>query len=187
MYTYYPELTYLRVKIASLMAEAKIIRRAERQTLSIETKRLVRQAVKQGVSRDDIQAAMDRTSFDIETGHNAGAQALRAIRRSIRPKRNTLSTYLGLTNHRKGTVRAEARAAQLAYAYLRGKRYAKTEALPYGRANGELQAHEKAFPTHRVAELVLRFGNPLQVKPSGDAVLNTCRAIERWYEGCCTN
>lgn len=68
---------YLRVKIKSLAAEAKIIRHEERR-------------FKPRISHDD-------------------------------------QTYFGLRDHRIFVVRAEARATQIAYGFLRGRSYAQIE------------------------------------------------------------
>lgn len=57
--------------------------------------------------------------------------------------------YIGLHHHRTYDVRNEARSAQLAYAYLRGKTYKETENAKHSQPNA-----------NRIAEIVRKFGLP---------------------------
>ena len=98
-------LAYLKVKIKSLAAEAKIIRHEEEVWRHRETER-------------------------------------------GRP------TFFGLREHRKHDVRTEARAAQLAYAFIRGRPYSHTE--PTGKDNGGRQSNPIAWD--RVMKLAAKYG-----------------------------
>ncbi len=99
-------LVYLRVKIKSLAAEARIIRTEEQ--------------------------------------------------RFPRGWRNN-PTYFGLRNHRTFDVRREARAALLAYAYLRGRLYSSVEGGGEELPNTERQ---RSLPDHlRIVQLIYKFGN----------------------------
>ncbi len=98
-------LAYLKVKIKSLAAEAKIIRHDEEVWRYRET----------------------------DKG---------------RP------TFFGLRQHRIWDVRNEARSAQLAYAFLRGKPYATTE--PTGKDNGSRQSNPIDWT--RVTKIAVKYG-----------------------------
>jgi hypothetical protein len=98
-------LAYLKVKIKSLAAEARIIRHAEEVWRHRE--------------------------------HDKG-----------RP------TFFGLRSHRIWDVRNEARAAQLAYAYLRGRPYAVVE--PTGKDNGGRQSNP--IDWQRVTKIAAKYG-----------------------------
>jgi hypothetical protein len=98
-------LAYLKVKIKSLAAEARIIRHEEEVWRHRETER-------------------------------------------GRP------TFFGLRSHRKLDVRTEARAAQLAYAFLRGRPYSHTE--PTGKDNGSRQSNPIDWV--RVTKLAAKYG-----------------------------
>jgi hypothetical protein len=98
-------ITYLKIKIKSLAAEAKIIR--------------------------------------LEEGRWPGTSTVRH----------------GLHEHRIHEVRSEARAALLAYGYLRGRRYAQLEA-PIGN-DAPNRRQTNAIDWIKVAKLVAKFGpNP---------------------------
>lgn len=68
----------------------------------------------------------------------------------------TYFTLFGLTNHRRHIVRDEARAAQLAYGYLRGRRYRQLERWCY-----------TPPPLERAARLVGKFGQPDPTRNTG--------------------
>ena len=59
------------------------------------------------------------------------------------------SLYSGLRAHRVNEVRGEARAAHVAYAFLRGKTFASVE-----------QPGSKGLPMGRVVDLVAKYGGP---------------------------
>ena len=59
------------------------------------------------------------------------------------------SLYSGLRAHRVNEVRGEARAAHVAYAFLRGKTFASVE-----------QPGSKELPVGRVVDLVAKYGGP---------------------------
>jgi len=75
---------------------------------------------------------------------------------------------LSLRDHRKEVVRPEARAAQLALAFLRGRPYAELEAKCHPVSIGEFHAHWK-----RVHKNVVEFGDP-GIKPE---------TLELWRKG----
>lgn len=106
---------YLKAKVASLAAEARIIRKlearqAERMRRAYQAERFVEQAEAHRVRK-------------------------------------------GLSAHRRGVVRSEARAAQLAMAFIRGKRYRSVEAW----------THE-APRWDRVEQLVRKYAPRLAVR-----------------------
>ena len=63
-------------------------------------------------------------------------------------------TFFGLRAHRTWDVRNEARAAQLAYAFLRGKPYSVTE--PTGKDNGGRRSNPTDWA--RVTKIAAKYG-----------------------------
>ena len=75
------------------------------------------------------------------------AAEARIIRREETKWRGDSSVRSSLRKHRTGVVRREARASQLAYGFLRGRRYAQLEKAESVRADWT-----------RVASLVTKYG-----------------------------
>lgn len=93
---------YLKVKIKSLAAEAKIIRQEERKWLH-SARRL-----------------QSRITSEPNCGPGLSTRLSRAC-----------DLLGGLGRHRKFDVREESRASLLAYGFLRGRRYSQMEAKCY--------------------------------------------------------
>jgi hypothetical protein len=79
---------------------------------------------------------------------------------------------LGLHSHRVNDVRSEARAAQLAYGYLRGRSYSAMEFNPHAEPNWG-----------RVAALISKYGPVAKV--AAEAVLEWSRAAELGNAAAC--
>lgn len=120
--------TYLQVKIASLAAEARIIRGKERTAL--ETARYAKR----------------HNTPDVDISYKL---------------------YHELYRHRTWDVRHEARAAQLALGFLRGRAYQTMELKTY-------------TPPHwfRVAELVRKYGGVYEKMPTK----RLAELLETWAE-----
>jgi hypothetical protein len=104
---------FLKVKLKSLMAEARIIRKEERKLLPPPLPR----PPKQGCPSEElVQYHLDK----------ATARARRAAWKYDHEKREAL--YF----HRIRDVRDEARATLLAYGFLRGRKYRQMEARTRG-------------------------------------------------------
>lgn len=73
-------------------------------------------------------------------------------------------TFWGLRNHRTNDVRNEARAAQLAYGFLRGRDYRQLESKSYSTP-----------PLKRTTDLIRKYGRP------GDKL--HIKDVERWLDG----
>lgn len=108
----------LRVKIKSLAAEAAIIRREEHRFPSrAQRKRAIRTAY--------ANAGLDRNSIAEVRAGKAPKPNLELPRWASRNRSNEV--YNDLHRHRTIDVRREARAAQLAYAFLRHRPYETVE------------------------------------------------------------
>lgn len=131
-----PELV---VKIASLGAEARIIRRMEEKerrrarvaetqillvdggtTLSHRRSRLLDPSLPHG-SSEDHKTAQDALALAAFPTPRRSREALVNIAAEAR------ESFRSLHDHRRGAVGREARVALLAYAYLRGRKYAEVE------------------------------------------------------------
>lgn len=89
-----------------------------------------------------------------ERRHLTAERHLRQTRPSIFDGGGTTNhsrAYFGLRDHRTGIVRSEARAAQLAYGFLRGLEYSQME----GSAK---RGPRSSPPKARVLELVRKYG-----------------------------
>ena len=105
-------LSYLRVKIRSLAVEATIIR-AEEQKLKGYTVRKTRAPVSPaGIGKPNFRKVKTGGTIRWLRAHQKEADA-----------DTKLSEYYGLHWHRIRDIRPEARAAQLAYGFLRGTSY----------------------------------------------------------------
>jgi hypothetical protein len=100
---------YLKIKIKSLAEEARIIRAEERRH-NIGTR-----------ARKRIRRHLAKTNNLTE------AQRRALQRRSRPPTGHQEAIFWGLRSHRVRDVRREARAALLAYAFLRGRSYLESE------------------------------------------------------------
>jgi hypothetical protein len=96
-------LAYLKIKVVSLAAEATLIRNAE--------------------NRIKFGREIEYSYVNEKTGETVTKQ------KRVKRKRNEIqdAVFWGLRNHRIEDVRSEARAAQVAYGYLRGKTYEQVE------------------------------------------------------------
>ena len=119
-------ITYVKIKIVSLAAEAQLIRNEERKIYK---------------------------RFRNNPKRTEG---------SVPP-----DTFFGLRAHRHWDVRNEARAAQLAYAFLRGVPFAKVETLRKGE-NTRSIPYNIYVRTKAIAE---KYGNKKDVKADLDAWL----------------
>ncbi len=131
-------LSYLKIKIKSLAAEASIIRHEERKVL--KSGRWHR--------RRDVEDQLNTASSEQESAY---------------------STYRGLHQHRTVEVRHEARAALIAYGYIRGKTFTSIE---------QTIKHE-APQWHRVVELIQKYSPRLD---DGHRISkeDTKRVLARW-------
>jgi hypothetical protein len=114
---------FLRVKIKSLAAESKIIRHEEKIAY-------------------DNRATRRRIAKALRRGLNSEARAYHTNK----------NLYDALYWHRKKVVRPEARAAQLAYGFIRGRAYKTIEEKTY------IGDYELLDLTKRVTELVNKYG-----------------------------
>ena len=133
---------YLKIKIKSLAAEARMIRAEEQKwklrsrPYRIEYRRAVR-------------AWLANETKSIE------------IAEAIKPLAGADTLFWGLRCHRTADVRNEARASLLAYGLLRGRKYARLEAKC-----------EQEPPAKRIAELIRKYGpnDPLRNVKHADMV-----------------
>lgn len=135
----------LKIKLKSLAAEARIIRRAERK-LALPTTGLPRKAF----TKEERDAAPEPVK--------TAAQAMRLAVRMARAKARQAPWYdenraelAAIQEHRKLPLRRAARATHLAYGFLRGRTYEQMEGtrkLPndsiFERANEEKLFQEAA-------------------------------------------
>ena len=97
--------TYLKVKIASLAAEARIIRKLERNHR--------------------------RMSKGLPKPQRAGRVIPHPVQVDEAQRDQHRVTWLGLKSHRRFEVRRESRASHLAYGFLRGMPYLRIENTCY--------------------------------------------------------
>lgn len=169
---------YLRVKIKSLAAEASIIRHEERRAKTSrayrrEAKRRLRLGVETGPAAIPVGQ-----KGEFRTLTNSEAEL--ATKQAQPPSTEQLDLWHGLNSHRRNEVRHEARCAQLAYAFIRGRAYRQVEATRKMIAvNTGLRGSRqlKIVPTNppnyvRVAQLVTKYGAPV----SADEIKKWCAA-----------
>ena len=121
---------YLKVKIKSLAAEAQMIRQEERKcNIGCRARIKIRRRLRKSneLSIDD-RARMER--------------------QLVKPSENAMKAFWGLRYHRIYDVRDEARAAHVAYGFLRGRTYAQVEGAALSSPNWE-----------RVEALVKKYGD----------------------------
>ncbi|WP_027685072.1 hypothetical protein [Rhizobium leguminosarum] len=100
---------YLKVKIKSLAAEAQMIRKEERKcNIGCRARVKIRRRL--------------RKSNELTT-----AERTRMERQLSKPSETAMQAFWGLRLHRTYDVREEARAAHVAYGFLRGRTYAQVE------------------------------------------------------------
>lgn len=102
-------LNYLKIKCTSLAAEAKLIRKDE-------NKRLQNAANARSKARENIK--LTPNVYDKHEEYH-------------------LRVYEGLKNHRVKDIRLEARAANVAYGFLKGKKYRDIERISYTQPDWE--------------------------------------------------
>jgi len=156
--------TFLRVKIRSLAAEARIIRHEENKYRP-----------KTRMESHPVPAEHHK--------HVLGDYVSKRVK--VTPGEQPKPLYFLLRDHRISQVREEARAALLAYGFLRGRNYGQMESFSFDPP-----------PVRRVMELVQKFGYidvlqklavEYQMKPwaarSDFAHTNTAQLLARWMEG----
>lgn len=122
---------YLKVKIKSLTAEAQMIR-AEERKCNIGCRARVR--LRRLLRKSNSLPPEDRARYE------------RWIKA---PSENAMKAFWGLRYHRIADVRHEARAAHVAYGFLRGRTYEQVEGSAQSSPNWE-----------RVESLVKKYGAP---------------------------
>ena len=142
----------LRVKIKSLAAEARIIRCEEQRAKSSGAyRRAAKRALRLGVETDPVAVAVGagvqyKSSFRELTNREREI----ATREAVPPTEDEMSLFWDLRLHRVRHVREEARAAQLAYGFVRGRLYHQLE-----------DRFSRTSPDwHTVALIVQRFALP---------------------------
>ena len=138
-----PEMAFLRVKIKSLAEEARIIRHEERRWPTKAQRKRLRRVTAAGVSQGAAASSIG-IALPNDTKHYI-------------PASRDNPTYHQLHVHRTVTVRNEARAAQLAMAFLHNRRYRAAEAWI-----------REAPPLDRVVYHVRKFG-PVDMNTANDA------------------
>ena len=156
--------TYLKIKIKSLAAEARIIRSEERKFCV--QKRPKQSPASEGAhapeeGAPDVVSQAAKTSAPAE-GHNSNAASRRS---GDNPIRN------GLYRHRVDVVRAEARSAQLAYGFIRGRTYAQLERSCVEPPN-----------TSRILKLIVRYGTLPESVPYREREAWAKAALKAWLE-----
>lgn len=126
--------TELKVKLTSLAAEAKIIRREERRT-----------------KRGYRWAKLERV-FLLQENEARGGERVKEVEEK---ERQYTSTFWSLRRHRKGVVAESARAALLAYGFLRGRPYSVLESRRTARGKAWDESISRAMSD------ASRFGGPL--------------------------
>lgn len=140
----------LQIKIDSLACEAMLIRARERKLrqqldLLVVRRRLTQTSMSATQIDRIIRRVIRRTSLPVQSSQ----AIMERLSIPIKPEweYDTRRNLLNIRAHRIDVVRPEARAAQLAYAFLRGKTYASVEAKCYLPPNWE-----------RVEQIVRKFG-----------------------------
>lgn len=91
------------------------------------------------------------------------AEEARIIRHEEKKWAGPSETRMGLHHHRTHHVRMETRAALLAYAFIRGRRYSQVESTRWSESDlkwldSPHYAAPMGFPIKRVTELVAKYG-----------------------------
>lgn len=154
--------THLKIKIKSLAAEASMIR--------LEERKLKRSYPPRKVVEHDPESNARRHRYITRTEAEIRRMKAAGFRIAV------------LRAHRTKEVRREARAAQLAYAFIRGRAYRESE-LNLWRRN------DPSFPNDlctRVAEIALRFGGfdiSVRCMQTDKRRLASFAVIKEWMEG----
>ena len=149
---------FLKVKIKSLAVESRIIRKEEHLIYANRTARKKWRRIKLGLDTEDKRPSV--TMLDNVKLPRSHSEANRDL-------------FFNLQAHRKFVVRPEARATQLAYAFLRGKSYADTEKVDWKvRGNPYDWAERKVYDS--VVRMVIKYG-PKQISP-----METAQAVWDW-------
>lgn len=144
--------THLKIKIVTLAAEAKIIRREEkkwRKPSFKQYKKDVRAALKAGGWPAPVihNTSFASTDDDMSVFPDFVKDAMPNPKHYNKPSTPPHPMWHSLNGHRRGVVRSEARHSLLAYGFLRGRPYRVIEN----------KCHE-APDWHRVEDLAVRFG-----------------------------
>lgn len=150
-------LPYLKIKVKSLAAEARIIRLAERKLKKpklLKTYKTVTVADKQVMERTPnpkyrpLPASLEACTDDYD--------------------RHRFRTFWGLREHRM-MLRAESRASGLAYGFLRERDYATMEHYAHNKPNWD-----------KIEKVALRFGEDERITKQRFAQWKA--DAEKWYE-----
>lgn len=158
---------YLKVKIKSLASEARIIRHEEHRIA-------YRKA-----TPDELAARDGKAQGFAARNHNSEMLIVSAGKTTTRilatRSEKARSAWFGLNSHRRGIVREEARAAQLAYAFIRGKNYDKVE---------DIERTITPVDFDKVAQNVIKFGREdLELPHDKTAALKfAVDAVKTWVE-----
>jgi hypothetical protein len=155
----------LKVKICSLMKEAQIIRRLEnKKRREIDILKIRQRLSKSGLSDKQIERITKRAlrtmgkivkTDDIKVQKvQDGVDTQKVVARLSKPiDANWLTSaneqWRTLREHRKLDLRSEARSAQLAYGFLRGRSYKEIEAK---------HRHKHDPDWTRIQEIATKFG-----------------------------
>lgn len=155
-------ITYLKVKIKSLAAEARIIRHEESR---VKTTRKYRKAARRSLVLGRTQGSRDvRVPL-------TNSERERAVKMTTPPTPEQLRLHGSLQGHRTGDVRSEARSALIAYGFLRGRTFAQTEPCYGTDLDGRLytsdeisswrkrQLSQNPIDWMRVYDMVAKFGD----------------------------
>ena len=114
---------------------------------------------------------------DMRSAVKVKIKTLAAEAKIIRKEETKASTYLQerlLRTHRVTVVRNEARAAQIAYGYIRGKRFDQIEQKKEGKSPISI------FMLNRIVDMVLRHGPMRLLYQPKDVKEATFQAITKW-------
>lgn len=142
----------LKVKVKSLAEEARVIRREEGKAKGL-AQRIERKVKASGVEMppaDPAAVAAWETAWETRCHHR--------------------QAFHRLQEHRRGKLRVEARCAQLAYGYIRGRKYSQLEGTR--RANNPPDGK-------RVVEIVWSFGNPPYLVAELDGMVRAWLGLPR--------
>lgn len=157
---------FLKLKIAHIAQEPALIRRETRKSYRGTFRWRYRAALKELMTVHDLVAG--RNKWDVLATAD-GRALFKTLRLKQPPEPFTGEPFLGmrLREHRLRDVRPEARAAQIAYAFIRGKSYAATESGAKTEPNWK-----------RAGEIALKYGD----FPQGTTKDEARQALLRWRE-----
>jgi len=149
-------LTYLRIKLKHLALEPALVKLEERKK---------RQSHQRWRNREYARIIEKDEGLRKEVETNGSSKKLQAERV---PYENPWLA-VEMQTHRVRVIRPEARAAQLAYAFLRGKSYDSVE-----------PTSKYTPPMNRVAELVVKYGEQTDKKVALDELITWVEASGRF-------